>query len=291
MLNLKFLHTFCTLAELGSFTKAAERLYMTQSGVSQHIMKLEQALDMPLLVRKGKGFSLTDAGQRLNREAREIIKRMQELELNLSQDDPYEGEVRMMSPGSVGLKLYPHFLRVQSLHPKLIMDYRFAPNNDIDKAIINNKIDLGFMTRLSSLPDLVCCEVAREALLLVTPAGMEQPSWAELMDMGFIDHPDAPHYANLLLGANYPEFLQSDKFPKKGFSNQVSLLLEPVSLGLGFTVLPAHAVGAFTRQHLIKAHPLSKPVSEIVYAVEHRDKARSKRVATVIAEAKAKLNA
>ena len=53
MINLSWLKTFCTLADAEHFTKTAELLFMTQSGVSQHIKKLEQQLDTPLLIRDG----------------------------------------------------------------------------------------------------------------------------------------------------------------------------------------------------------------------------------------------
>lgn len=62
MINQVWLKTFCTLVEVGHFTKTAEKLFMTQSGVSQHIKKLELQLDVALLNRDGKSFILTDSG-------------------------------------------------------------------------------------------------------------------------------------------------------------------------------------------------------------------------------------
>ncbi len=101
-----------------------------------------------------------------------------------------------------------------------------------------------------------------------------------------IDHPDGAHHTGLLLGASYPEFEHSHLFAKTGFSNQISLILEPVSMGLGFTVLSAYAVEAFEKKHLVKTHRLSHPVSETLYLGVHRHKTLSSRVNTVIAEAK-----
>jgi DNA-binding transcriptional LysR family regulator len=54
MINPVWLRSFCTLVEVGHFTRTAENLYMTQSGVSQHIHKLEAYLGQPLLIREGK---------------------------------------------------------------------------------------------------------------------------------------------------------------------------------------------------------------------------------------------
>ena len=191
-----------------------------------------------------------------------------------------------MSPGSVGLKLYPQLLALQSEHPKLIVDYRFAPNADVEKAIAESAIDIGFMTAKPTLAEVSCTPVAQESLLLVTPAAVEEPDWETLMAVGFIDHPDGSHHANLLLGANYPEFQHSNQFPRKGFSNQIGLILEPVSLGLGFTVLPAHAVEAFEKVEAIRVHRLPNPISETLYLSVPRHRALQARMRSVVAEAK-----
>ena len=61
MLNATWLETFTTLAEEGHFTRAAQRLNMTQPGVSQHLRKLEQQLGQRLIARDGKAFTLTAA--------------------------------------------------------------------------------------------------------------------------------------------------------------------------------------------------------------------------------------
>lgn len=122
--------------------------------------------------------------------------------------------------------------------------------------------------------------------MLITPATNTEPSWEALMALGFIDHPDGSHHANLLLSANYSEFQHCSQFPKKGFSNQIGLILEPVSEGLGFTVLPAHAVEAFHRPSQIKSHQLANPVSETLYLCVRRHKVLQKRLEAVITEAK-----
>ena len=289
MLNPVWLRSFCTLVEVGHFTRTAERLYMTQSGVSQHIRKLEEQLGRLLLVRNGKRFTLTDTGERLYREAREIITSLSNLEQQVREDPAFEGVVRVMSPGSVGLKLYVHLLELQQKHPKLVIDYRFAPNSDVATSIAEYGVDIGFMTSPSTLPEVSCQPVAKEKLLLVTPADVTAPSWAQLLELGFIDHPDGAHHARLLLGANYPEFQHSNLFKRMGFSNQIHLILEPVSMGLGFTVLPAHAVEAFQKPRLVRTHQLSNPVSETLYLGTHRHKALPNRMSTVISEAKKRL--
>ena len=286
MINTTWLRTFCTLVEVGHFTQTAERLYMTQSGVSQHIRKLENQLDVDLLIRQGKQFSLTDAGEQLYREAEDILQRLSRLEQRIGEDPYYEGLVRIMSPGSVGLKLYPKLLTLQEQHPQLVIDYRFAPNTDIEQALSKHEIDIGFMTTISDDETVSCKPVAQEALQLVTPVTMMEPSWEALTELGFIDHPDGAHHASLLLSANYPDFSHINDFIKKGFSNQIGMILEPVSRGLGFTVLPAHAVAAYPNPQLLKYHQLPVSVSETLYLAVRRQQVLPNRMQTVLNEVK-----
>ena len=285
MINAVWLRSFCTLVEVGHFTRTAERLHMTQSGVSQHILKLEEQLGSDLLARHGKKFSLTDAGERLYKEARIIIRDLTNLEKRIGENPADEGTVRVMSPGSVGLKLYPLLLTLQQRHPKLIIDYRFAPNASIEKAIADDETDIGFMTNIPILEDVSCKPIAKEALLLVTPATLSEPSWEAITALGFIAHPDSAHHACMLLGANFPEFQNSNFFKQQGFSNQISLILEPVSMGLGFTVLPANAIEHFNKPEQIKKHTLANPVAETLYLALRRNKIMPNRVKTVLNEA------
>ncbi|MGM8899244.1 MULTISPECIES: LysR family transcriptional regulator [unclassified Psychrobacter] len=286
MMNITWLRTFCTLVEVGHFTRTAERLHMTQSGVSQHIRKLESQLDVDLLIRQGKQFSLTDAGEELYREAGDILQRLTNLEQRIGDDPAYAGLVRLMSPGSVGLKLYPKLLILQQQYPQLVIDYRFAPNSDIERALANHDIDIGFMTEISDDEGISCQSIAQEALILVTPVMTNELSWETLIALGFIDHPDGTHHASMLLSANYIKFQHINDFKKKGFSNQIGLILEPVSRGLGFTVLPAHAVAAYPNPELISSHRLPVPMSETLYLAVRCQQALPNRMQTVINEVK-----
>ncbi|MFT5356186.1 MAG: DNA-binding transcriptional LysR family regulator [Polyangiales bacterium] len=286
MINPVWLRSFCTLVEEGHFTRTAERLHMTQSGVSQHVHKLESLLSTPLLLREGKSFTPSEAGERLYRQGRDILMSLSNLEQEVGLDPEHEGLVRIMSPGSVGLKLYPKLLDLQRQHTGLAIDYRFAPNVDIENAIVERRIDVGFMTTPSPREEVSCRSIAAEPLLLVTPAHVKDPSWQQLQRLGFIDHPDGAHHAGLLLGANYAEYQHSNLLPQRGFCNQIGLILQPVSLGLGFTVLPAHAVAAFDDPKRVRSHQLAHPVSETLYLALHRNTRPPQRVDTVVAEAR-----
>lgn len=89
--NLKQLEAFAAAAELGSFTKAAQSLYLTQSTVSAHIQTLERALGVPLFVRDAKKkIQLTDSGKLLYPYAKDILERCQSMQALLQTGDGQE---------------------------------------------------------------------------------------------------------------------------------------------------------------------------------------------------------
>ena len=69
----KQLDTFIKVAELGSFSKAAEAMYITPSAVIQQMNHLEKELQIPLLQRTNHGTKLTKAGEILLRKSREMV--------------------------------------------------------------------------------------------------------------------------------------------------------------------------------------------------------------------------
>lgn len=285
-MNLVWLKTFCELVKHKHFTRTAEFLHMTQSGVSQHIKKLEASIGCPLLLREGKGFILTEAGSRLFAEATDLLERFENLQQKIQYDPQDEGLVRMMSPGSIGSYLYPKLLERQVSYPKLVFDYRFAPNATIEQAVTEDRIDIGLVTQAPIQQDITSLAISHEPLLLVTPvqAGetSESISWDELLQLGFINHPDGGYHAQMLLSENFVEFEHVESLPQSGFINQINLILEPVSKGLGFTILPQHAVQAYAKQDLITIQPLSQPVSETLYLCHRKGKELPNRVSKTI---------
>jgi len=176
---------------------------------------------------------------------------------------------------------------IQQRYPTLVIDYIFAPNKSIEHDLIERTIDLGIMTELSRSPHLQSYKIAIEPLVLVTSSNIEHISWQILTSLGFISHPDSEHHAQQLLSKNFAEFEHTSQFEHKGFSNQISLILEPVSRELGLTVLPLHAVNAFPKQSRIKIHPLKIPVNETLYLCQNKysiETNRSKHIKNLLAE-------
>lgn len=110
--------------------------------------------------------------------------------------------------------------------------------------MLDNRFELGLVTRMPTDERLAVRAFMRENLCLIMPVRCRDESWPALVELGFIGHPDGHEMATRLLSRRYPG-KRLDHLPMRGFTNQIAMILEPVALGLGFTVLPRFAVDAF----------------------------------------------
>lgn len=109
MTHPHWLRSFRTLVETGGFTRAAQRLGLTQAAVSQHLRHLEDQLG-PLLIRRPRQIELTPAGVPL-------LDYCNELELADASMD--SGEISLITPGSVGLPPCPLQFDLQQLRKEI----------------------------------------------------------------------------------------------------------------------------------------------------------------------------
>jgi DNA-binding transcriptional LysR family regulator len=243
IVNPLWIRSFVTVSDQRSFTRAADKLDLTQAAVSQHLQRLEAEFGQ-LLIRRPRKIELTPAGHTLLAYAKEIDIASIRLRSRLANDDPHCGEISISSPGSIGLILYQRLLALQVQHRGLSIHYRSAPTGDIIAAVLENRFELGLVTCRPEDERLTVRPFARESLCLVMPANAHDESWSALLELGFIDHPDGREMATRLFARSYPGE-RFDRLPKRGFTNQIGMILEPVSLGLGFTVLPRFAFEAY----------------------------------------------
>lgn len=270
MINPVFLRTFMSLVKTNHFTRTAELLNMTQPGVSQHIKKLEAMLGKPLLNRYGKKFELTSTGEVLFQYGLQLADAESELLEKVADDELYVGDCKLACSGSMAMQLYPKLLQLQQQYPGLILSVEAAPNPKIVERVKINQSDIGIVTRPIDDPKLEQERLGEDSLCLVVPA-KAKASWQSLMELGFINHPDGHHYANQLLEANFAtDFLGMDEIPQSGYINQLSQILLPVSLGLGFTVIPKSALDAFPYPDRIRCVILEHPIREAVYLINKK---------------------
>ncbi|TRY32992.1 LysR family transcriptional regulator [Aliiglaciecola sp. M165] len=277
MLNPVWLKTFITLVDTGHFTQTAEKLFMTQPGVSQHINKLEDACGHILIKRNKKSFVITERGHLVYHYTKDFIKSEKRLFEQLNFDDPLSGKCSLSCSGSVALLLYPKLLKLQNKYPKIHLNIEAAPNHQILTDVKNGKVDQGIVTDEPNESFFDFEELGQEELCLVTPRNTNvDKGWKHTLSaLGLISHPDAEHYLSLYFRQSEEQefkLIDIDKFPTIGSINQISQILEPVAHGIGFTVLPKSAVESFHTPELLNVLTPRQPVVENLYLVRKKNR-------------------
>lgn len=146
-LDLDQLQTFCAIADCGSFTEAARRVYKTQSAVSMQIKRLEERLGQPLFLRDGRSISLTPEGEALYGRARRMLKMNAEIIDMFSKGD-LSGNIRFGVPDDYAVKLLPVILSsFQRTHPKITVDVRCQPSEELLEGMRSGKYDIIVFTQ------------------------------------------------------------------------------------------------------------------------------------------------
>jgi DNA-binding transcriptional LysR family regulator len=121
-LDVDLLRAFVTIADLGSFTRAADRLYRTQSTISLQIKKLEEQLGKPLLERNARRVRLTAEGEHMLPYCRQILRLNDELVSQLREPE-LAGLVRIGTPEDFATTRLPGVLaRFAKAYPRVALE-------------------------------------------------------------------------------------------------------------------------------------------------------------------------
>jgi DNA-binding transcriptional LysR family regulator len=168
-LKLKQLEAFCAIVEHGSFTKAAEKLFLSQSTVSSHIQGLESVLNV-LLFRRDvkKQIRLTDDGKRVYQHAKAIITRCRALEEDLVTDN--ESEVIIGASTLPSHSFLPGLVTsFLSLYPDFRCDIRDGDTERIHEMLLDGDIQIGFVGSADNRKALTYERIAEDRLVLAAP--------------------------------------------------------------------------------------------------------------------------
>jgi DNA-binding transcriptional LysR family regulator len=169
-MQLEALKTFCDLVETGSFTRAAELNFVTQSAVSQQVRGLERRFERRLLERFGRaGVEPTHAGRLLYTESKTILARFRSLEQKLIEPSGrMTGTVRVATVYSVGLHALPPYVK-QFLreYPEVAIQVEYSRTDRVYGACVSGAIDLGIVAFPTRRPRLEVILLRNEELVLV----------------------------------------------------------------------------------------------------------------------------
>ena len=142
-MDIRALRYFVELVRERSFTRASEKLFVTQPTISKMIRNMEEELGQPLLNREGHSFTLTDSGQVLFARGQLILAQMQQLEAELADLQSLQhGRLALGIPPMVG-HVYADLIRAyRSRYPKVELSIVEYGGRRIEQAVLEGELDL-----------------------------------------------------------------------------------------------------------------------------------------------------
>lgn len=161
---------FVKTVETGSFTRAAQALNYSQSGISRMISDLEREWKVTLLERGHSGVRLTSDGIRLLPYAETVCKDYHKLQLEVDELNGLEsGIIRIGTFSSVATHWLPKIIReFQKDYPGIDYELLLGDYTEIEEWIAEGRVDCGFL-RLPTRAEFDTIELDQDELLVVLP--------------------------------------------------------------------------------------------------------------------------
>src|SRR5215204_1510504 len=245
-MELSQLRTFREVAEALSFTRAAQKLNMTQSAVSHQIKALERELGEPLFIRAKRGVRLSDSGQLALSYAERILEEADALRERIRGDE-HEPRGRVPAAATQAFvhlfaRLFESFMRD---HDRVALSFRTTVSTEQTVAdILNGAADVGFASLPVYSPALQVTELFEDELGLVVGArhrlaGARETGVTEMRRERFILFEQGASIRR----ATDAFFKRVDLSPDLALeSNDTYFIKLMVEHGLGVSVMPSWAV-------------------------------------------------
>ncbi len=285
-MNLRFVEAFYWVASLKSISRAAEKLYLTQSAMSSRIATLEAELGVLLLDRRDKQFKLTGAGARFLLYAEKLLALQREVKAEMG-----SGQAMAMSMRIGAIESVLHSWLIPWLE-RLRADY---PGLELELTVETTPILIDQMQR--GTLDLVF------AVLPASAEGVRNHA-LPAMEMAFVGHPELHKKRNYKLAelagmelltfqkGSQPHVTLLDLFrthrlePKKVHAiSSISAMVQLVQGGFGVALLPRAAVERLTGFARLKPLTCDAKLQSLPIHASYRTDPTSRTVETVVQSA------
>ena len=243
-MDITALQAFVAVAEAGSFSRASERLYLTQPAISKRIAQLESELDTRLFDRIGRTIYLTESGKALLPRAQHILLELEDSRRAISNlSGKIAGQLRIGTSHHIGLhRLPPVLRRYTAAYPEVELDLHFMDSEEACRAVLHGDLELAVVTLpLTPTPELQTRLVWPDPLVFIVYP--HHPLLTEPSPIGparLCEHPailPAPgtYTREIIEQAFHPYGL---RIPIRMSTNYLETIKMMVGVGLGWSVLP-----------------------------------------------------
>lgn len=304
-MELRHLRYFIAVAETGSISQAAQKLFIAQPPLSAQIRQLEEDVGVPLFVRLPRGVTLTPAGQSFLNDAKAILARSQDAGTRARQ--LHEQKAHVVQLGlmpSTTLSLLPSLLTaLQAKKVKVDLQVReISPSSAQLQALRNAEIDLGFIRlgvkdepseTIACIDDPYCLAIPVNHPLAQSRGPIELSKVAHEYFVGFASHHQSDYFDQtvaLCVEAGFrPDIRHS--------AGQFAGVLSMVACGLGVAIVPAScfesSTQAIIQRRLVSSRYKSKllliaqghqisPFREVALLASEHLKSLSKKIKAIL---------
>lgn len=268
---------FLVLAEEGSISAAAQRLFVTQQAFSEQMKRLEAACGTVLFIRKPR-FALTPAGEALLANLREVRILEQGLDAQLREiREKGVGHLRMGIHSTRARVLLPRVLeRFRAVYPHVELTFCHNDTRELEKRLLGGDLDLFFGVDARELPEFQSIQLAKEPIRLAVSRellcrqsgwdGTNPPAALTPTQLGRLDLILSPSHSNFQ--AKVDEFLRKQRITPRTVITipDFEIQLQMAARGLGACFYPRMMLPKLTE---LNAGPggaclISLPVQSLV---------------------------
>ncbi|WP_160060885.1 LysR family transcriptional regulator [Psychromonas sp. L1A2] len=239
-MEFRQLQHFVTIVETGSISAAARHLFLAQPAISASIKKLESELNMPLLHRRERGVSLTEAGHQFLLHAKQILQQAKDAKLSMQAIEGLDqGEVEIGVPPMLGSYFFPPLIMAfKHQHPALGMNIIDTGTRRIRKKLLDGDLELGVVADHDLPPEFDSGKLIREEMVVCMAA--DHP----LAEFEQIEYADFLKYELILFGKGYYHHSLIEKIsqkekesPKIAFTSNLLPLIKSI-IRKGYAISP-----------------------------------------------------
>lgn len=281
-MDIRQIETFVEVVRLESFSKAAEKLFITQPTVSNHITALEKEVGSELIDRSGRLFRITPTGQILYEHAEKIIDQINNAKYEIdAYDQGLQGKISILSSSIPREYILPDLIKsFLEEHPKISFSLQGSDSKEAIKRILTYENDFAIVGKMNDNPKLDFVKLVKDSSVLIVPNDKfenlengDTIKFEDILDENFILREYGSASLETIINAIYQSSKDARKLRIVGTCDDNEAIKSLVSKGVGLSFMNRIAVERDIKEKRFKYLNIKGvDFSRDFYFLYHREK-------------------
>lgn len=281
-MDIRQIETFVEVVRLESFSKAAEKLFITQPTVSNHITALEKEVGSELIDRSGRLFRITPTGQILYEHAEKIIDQINNAKYEIdAYDQGLQGKISILSSSIPREYILPDLIKsFLEEHPKISFSLQGSDSKEAIKRILTYENDFAIVGKMNDNPKLDFVKLVKDSSVLIVPNDKfenlengDTVKFEDILNENFILREYGSASLETIINAIYQSSKDARKLRIVGTCDDNEAIKSLVSKGVGLSFMNRIAVERDIKENRFKYLNIKGvDFSRDFYFLYHREK-------------------